>query len=517
MNARSPTRKVEFGDFQTPINLANEICDLLYKKGMRPRSIIEPTCGEGNLLLSALDRFPSATKAIGIDINYKHIERTRNRLATRSYLDRASVFQGDFFDVEWGKLLNGLPDPILVIGNPPWVTNSELAALNSANLPKKTNFQGFSGLDAKTGKSNFDISEWMLIHILEFLDRRDATMAMLCKISVARKVLAYAWKRNLPLRLSQIHLIDAKEAFGASVDACLLVCDVSKSEKQEDQVCLVHEGILDDTYRTTFGYSNDRLIADIGCDEQWRHLEGRKPYKWRSGIKHDCARIMEFRKEEHGFRNKLGELYDLETTYIYPMLKSSDVVKESMPVPSRWMLVTQQFVGEDTAVIKYTAPKTWAYLMRHSELLDKRRSSIYRGRSRFSIFGVGEYSFSPWKVAISGLYKKLHFAVVGQHAGKPIVLDDTCYFLPCQSESEAQCLASLLNSKVAEEFFKAFIFWDAKRPITVSVLSRLSLLALARELGYEDTLLSFLSSGKSSPLHRQLALFEMERDHPTHA
>ena len=410
---RNPTHKAEFGDFQTPTNLANTICGLLYKEGMRPHSIVEPTCGKGNLLLSALDRFPSATKAIGIDISHEHVERTRNRLTTRSYSDRALVLQDDFFDIEWGKLLNGLPDPILVIGNPPWVTSSELATLNSTNLPKKTNFQGFSGLDAKTGKSNFDISEWMLIHILEFLDHRNATMAMLCKTSVARKVLAYAWKRNLPLSFSRIHLIDAKEVFDASVDACLLVCGVSRDESQ-DQICLVYKGISDDTYQTMFGYRDDRLIADIGYYEQWKHLKDENPYRWRSGIKHDCAKVMELEKEGQGFRNKLGELHDLENTYIYPMLKSSDVAKESMPVPSRWMLVTQKSVGEDTAVIKYTAPETWAYLMKHSELLGKRQSSVYKGRPRFSVFGVGEYSFSPWKVAISGLYKKLHFAVVGQ-------------------------------------------------------------------------------------------------------
>ena len=507
MNVRKSTSKVEFGDFQTPTNLASKICDFLFKEGVRPCSIVEPTCGEGNLLLSALDQFPSAARAIGVDIGFEYVEHTKNRLTTRSYSDRALVLQDNFFDVDWGEILNSLPDPILVIGNPPWVTSSELASLNSTNLPKKTNFKGFSGLDAKTGKSNFDISEWMLIHILESLDHRDATMAMLCKTSVARRVLVYAWKRNLPLGFSQIHLIDAKEAFDVSVDACLLVCGISKDERQ-DQVCRVYKRISDDTYQTTFGYRDDRLIANIDLYEQWKHLEDGNPYRWRSGIKHDCSKVMELEKEQHSFRNKLGELCDLETTYIYPMLKSSDVARESAPVPSRWMLVTQKSVGDDTAAIKYTAPKTWAYLMSHSEPLDKRRSSIYRGRPRFSVFGVGEYSFSSWKVIISGLYKKLHFAVVGPYAGKPVVLDDTCYLLPCQSEDEAWFLARLLNSKVAEEFFRAFIFWDAKRPITASILNRLSPVALARELGSEDILLGFLSSSGSFPPHGQLALFE---------
>ena len=34
------------------------------------------------------------------------------------------------------------------------------------------------------------------------------------------------------------------------------------------------------------------------------------------------------------------------------------------------------------------------------------------------------YTFEPWRVAISGFYKKLNFRVVGSFEGKPIVLDD---------------------------------------------------------------------------------------------
>lgn len=427
------------------------------------------------------------------------------------YADKVLVFQGDFFDVSWKQLLDGLPDPILVIGNPPWVTSSELASLDSTNLPRKTNFQRLSGLDAKTGKSNFDISEWMLTHILELLDHRNSTVAMLCKTSVARKVLAHAWKRDLHWGRSRLYLIDAQETFGASVDACLLVCDTTASG-QRQQVCQVYDGIAEDTYRTTFGYRNSRLIADIEYYERWNHLEDESPYKWRSGIKHDCASVMELEKEEKGFKNQLGELFDLETMYVYPMLKSSDIVGKSTPKPSKWMLVPQRTVGEDTTLVRHAAPKTWAYLMSHSEFFDKRRSAVYKGRSRFAVFGVGEYSFASWKVAIAGLCKKLHFAIVGPYAGKPVVLDDTCYFIPCQSKEEADYLAGLLNSEAAQEFLKSFIFWDAKRPITADILGRLSLAALAEELGARDIMLSFLSARQSSVLaHEQLVLFESDR------
>lgn len=50
---------------------------------------------------------------------------------------------------------------------------------------------------------------------------------------------------------------------------------------------------------------------------------------------------------------------------------------------------------------------------------------IYRGKPRFSVFGVGDYTFAPWKVAVSGFYQVPRFVKVGPMGGKPVVFDDT--------------------------------------------------------------------------------------------
>lgn len=499
-------RKTEFGDFQTPIALSRKITAFLLNRGLDPSSVLEPTCGRGNLLLAALDCFPSVTTALGVDINLKYVEQTKRALESRGYFDKAKVVQGNFFDIDWKKILDELPEPIVIIGNPPWVTNSELASMGSINLPQKSNARNLSGLEAITGKSNFDISEWMITHLLDCADGHDISVAMLCKTAVARKVLTHAWAGDIRLGMSPaIHLIDAKKHFNAAVDACLLFCDTVGGES--DPICQVYSEISEDSYKTTFGFRDNRLIADVRKYERWKHLEGEEHYRWRSGIKHDCSKVMELRKEEHGYKNGLGEVYALENTYIYPMLKSSEIARKGTSQPARWMLVTQRFVGESTATIAHTAPKTWAYLNDHHELLARRRSSIYKNRPPFSIFGVGEYSFAPWKVAISGLYKELYFAVVGPYIDKPVVLDDTCYFISCQSEDEAQYLAKLLNSELARQFFESSIFWDAKRPVTTEILRRLDLLKLARELRSEHVIRQLLSIQKSAqPSATQLSL-----------
>ena len=156
------------------------------------------------------------------------------------------------------------------------------------------------------------------------------------------------------------------------------------------------------------------------------------------------------------------------------MFKSSDLIKKQI-TPSRYMLVTQQTIGENTSDIQQNAPKTWQYLHAHRSLLDSRASSIYRKHPRFSIFGVGPYSFTAWKVAIAGFYKQLYFKCIGPFAGKPIVFDDTCYFFPCNNEHEARTLTNLLNSEHAQGFYRSRVFWDQKRPVTAQLLANLDL------------------------------------------
>jgi len=474
------TRRAEFGDFQTPTALARQVCELLAGRGLRPASIIEPTCGIGNFLFAALDRFVGVERAIGIDLNEDYLNRVREQLAHKPYAGKVRLKHTDFFEADWPKIFRGLPEPALVIGNLPWVTNAALGSLGSSNLPAKSNFQNHRGMDAITGKSNFDISEWMTLRILEGCRGRDTTVALLCKTAVARRVLAHAWKTGIGLAQSDIYSICASDHFGASVNACLFVCRVSSATSYDASLYPSLEAVAP---VSAIGYRDHRIIADTCLFERWKHLAGPRgavTYRWRSGIKHDCAPVLELKKTGSLYMNGLGETIDLEDTHVYPMLKSSDIANPKAAAPTRWMLVTQCSVGDNTRAIEQGAPKTWKYLSRHARLLDGRASAIYKRRPRFAIFGVGPYSFAPWKVAISGFYKTLTFRAIGPVRNKPVVLDDTCYFLACENEEEARSVAALLNGETAQEFYRAFVFWDAKRPITADLLQRLDLAVLAR-------------------------------------
>ena len=449
---------------------------MVLRLGIRPASLLEPTCGLGSFIRAGVLAFAPVARALAFDVNAEYVRAARSDIGGLGLLASVQIAQANFFEQNWPLVVREMPSPLLVLGNPPWVTNAALGAVGSTNLPVKSNFQNHSGLDAITGKSNFDISEYMLIHLSEALQGKDAALAMLCKTAVARKVMTYCWKRGLEMGDCHIFPIDAQESFGASVEACLFVA--SFNGRSRDRSCIVHREFSADSGGAHLGYRDGLLVSDIELFERSRGLRGQSAYRWRSGIKHDCSKVMEFSESSDRLVNGLGEVVDIEEDFLYPLLKSS-AVAGSLKAGKRWMLVTQRGVSEDTSRIASEAPRTWQYLLKHGSLMDERGSAVYRKRPRFAMFGVGSYSFAPWKVAISGLYKRLSFKVVGPEPPRPIVLDDTSYFLACDSQQEAESVARVLSSVQAKEFYNSLIFWDAKRPITVDVLSQLNIEKLA--------------------------------------
>jgi len=478
--------KQEHGDWQTPLSLAHEVLSRLQAEGLRPRAILEPTCGEGSFLVAAAERFPEA-ELHGYERSAAYVATARARLPAR-----ARVTQADFFGVDWERALASLPRPLLVTGNPPWVTSATLGALGSANLPPKSNFKGLRGLDARTGKSNFDVSEWMLLRLVSALAAvseqapdpplRRATLAVLCKTAVARRVIEQA-HRGHPLAPGALFRIDCARHFRASVDAALLVAHVgARSAHETPTRWPVHDAIDAARPVSHATLRNGALVHDEAGARATAHLEGICEPAWRSGLKHDCARVMELTRDASGdLRNGLGAVVDVEPEVVFPLLKSAGVARGDRAI-HRAILVPQRALDDDPADLSRRAPRAWRYLEEHRVLLRARKSSIYRGRPDYVVFGVGPYSFAPWKVAISGLYKRAAFTLVGPVEDRPVFLDDTCYFLPFDREAEALAARNALRSPAAQTFFSARVFADAKRPWSKSLLQQLDLAALFRHL-----------------------------------
>ena len=174
----SGNEKKEFGDYQTPLDFCYKVCNYIKESGLAnsTRAILEPTCGIGNFLIAASNVF-GCRNLVGIEINAEYANTTKTEVPS------AMVKIDNIFNISTKDLCG--EDGVLIIGNPPWATNSNL----SYNLPKKINFRGLRGIEALTGSSNFDICEYIILKLLDEYKYTNSTICMLCKTSVARNVI----------------------------------------------------------------------------------------------------------------------------------------------------------------------------------------------------------------------------------------------------------------------------------------------------------------------------------------
>ena len=499
----------EFGDFQTPPLLVDAVLRCLSALGKEWTRVIEPTCGRGNFIEGLLRQAQSPYEIQGIEVQDAHYKLACG-IARQSSKATVVIKRANLFDLNLQRDLQwSITGPLLVVGNPPWVTNAELGAIESNNLPEKTNLKGLRGLEARTGKSNFDIAEYIWLKLIRELALEQPTIALLCKTSVARNVLQFAFDTGLPISRASIRKIDAKKWFGAAVEACLFCVEVGSGERQ--YAADIYEDIFATEPTSITGIVGKQLVADVKAYERVASADGISPVTWRQGLKHDVASVMELAYDNLcNLRNKFGETVIIEPDYVYPLLKGSDLFSQVDAVSRRAVIVTQKRLGENTCLLQKVAPQLWSYLTTHMDKFEQRKSSIYHGQPPFAIFGIGDYSFAPYKVGISGLHKIPRFRAIGPIDGRPVMLDDTCYFIPCYSAEQAAFLTSLLNDPLCLDFINSIAFLDAKRPITKKLLQRIDLKSLYNNVDRQALLLR--ANGELERLGMRLDQQEMTID-----
>lgn len=489
-NTDKKVQRTEFADYQTPSTLVNRIYDILDSKNITFSKIFEPTSGRGNFIIEGLKRYENVDKVIAIETQQSYINELKKRLIDGNFIGKVDflIKHENFFKTDISKFITS---NTLLIGNPPWITNSELGSLDSDNLPKKSNLKKRKGYDALTGKSNFDIAEFILMIIIDNINILnmvgEITLAFLVKNIVATNLLKTAKEIGWNITTFEIYNIDSKKEFGVSVEACLLLIRMNELSKGRALIAKEYSIYNPSTIIREYGWINDNFVSNVDEYNNIRDIEAINPedgyFVWRSGIKHDASKIMELDYKDGKIISKSGENFISDEEYLYPLYKSSHIRKiTSNFVPKKWVIVTQKDIKSDTKEIAKINPHVWNYLIDNQEKLNGRKSSIYKGKPRFSMFGVGDYSFKDFKVAISGMYKEPKFAIIPPFLDKPAMVDDTVYFLSTDSEDEAFILFGLLNHNLIQTFLKTIAFLGNKRPYTKDILQRIDLSAATNKI-----------------------------------
>ena len=492
--------KKEYGDYQTPFNFAIEVCTFLKEqKHLNPSMILEPTCGVGNFLIAT--KIFNAEKYFGIEINPLYCKICAERFSD----ERLTILNKNFFSCDSESFPKN--SNLLVIGNPPWATNSNL----SKNLPQKRNFKGLTGLEALTGESNFDICEYIIIRLIEKYRDTNTVFAMLCKTSVARNVFKNMLTRQISFVCCETFEINTSKIFNTNTSACLLFIQLT-AEKISSPNCNVYSFDRPSILKNSFGYKDGKLYSNLSTQNY--NFDGESCFEWRQGIKHDCSKIMELTLENGILRNGNNEIVDAETEIIFPLIKGSAIKNPIICSFSKYVIVTQRFLGENTTYLESYAPKAWKYLNQNADTFEKRKSKIYNKSTKFAMFGVGSYSYLPYKVCICGFNKKPFFALVFSEEKKTVMLDDTVYFIGFEDYDIAYTTMIYLHSKKVTNFLQSLSFADSKRPYTKKILSRIDFFKIYSEISFSELKLIETELGLKDYLNKFMLKKFFDLTHP---
>jgi hypothetical protein len=154
----------------------------------------------------------------------------------------------------------------------------------------------------------------------------------------------------------------------------------------------------------------------------------------------------------------------IEPDLLYPLLRWSDVGRWRA-VPRAHILLAQDpatRTGISEDVMREQYPRTWQYLQHFRDLLVLRAAyRRYQQRGPFySMYNVGPYTTAPVKVVWRRMDRQINAAVIEQRhdpllGRRPMIPQETCVIVACDSADEAHYLCAVLNSAVVNELVRA--------------------------------------------------------------
>jgi len=154
----------------------------------------------------------------------------------------------------------------------------------------------------------------------------------------------------------------------------------------------------------------------------------------------------------------------IEPELVYPVLRGKDA-KKWLPLTSVFVLMVQDpqtRVGLDEGWLKVNLPETYGYLRKFKDVLLGRKSKVLPIPPFYSIYGVGQQTFSPCKVVWGRVANEVNACVISSVATcfsdtPKLVLPFEVIIIPLNDEQEAHYVCALINSSPARIIIKAYI------------------------------------------------------------
>lgn len=128
--------------------------------------------------------------------------------------------------------------------------------------------------------------------MLKCFENHNGVFAFLIKNSVVKNLIQNQKRNSFKISQSQKLNINSKKEFNVSVNACLFITHFNT---EPDFICKELDFYNRD-YLTTFGWYKDKFVHSVEDYDKSSIIDGKSIFTWRSGVKHDCSKVMELSK-----------------------------------------------------------------------------------------------------------------------------------------------------------------------------------------------------------------------------
>jgi hypothetical protein len=497
---------------------------------LRRKRALEPSPSGTTVTAAAAVRRLTST-VVGIDVNPVAVSAARTAyllallpLVRGGDVDRLSlpVYLGDALGLADDAPALGIEgDADALVGNPPWIPWERLPRAQKDRLRDgpvdRLGLFDYEGAAARLGHANDDVSLPFVWTCLDRYLRDEGVAAFVLKRDLVRgpagRLVRSGRVGRRPLVVEHVHDFAAVDPF-AGVDAATALyvfrVGAAEAETADEPHKTDATDEADETDRTATGTSARSVVpstvweptgtdpdfgslaslrATLGRTETglqpidpedraspWHRTDaavdalGPCAYRIRHGLKDDAKAV---------FSVDDDLLEEIEPTHVYPYLRSKHVVKWGLFGHDRFLVPQRQAGADNEDALAREAPTTYAYLERNRERLEARRSSWFDAGPFYSLFGLGPYTWAPYKVVWCRLGFNPEFAVASTVddptlENGTVVPGDHCMFVACDDEREAHYLCALLNAAPYQRSLRD-LAGSGKASLSKSVVSSLRL------------------------------------------
>lgn len=523
----------DLGEYFTPYWLTERTIEMSGFRGDLKRVILDPGCGSGVFLLAAAEMKYQANKdksqeevmngilrtVIGCDINPLCVLTARLNLACWlafkfglplldvkiPVLHYDTVFERPASE-QLDDIRSILPDRCdYLVGNPPWISWNSLPSeyrkqIERELLPRYALFD-FHGQEAQLGHSNDDyLVTFTLVTIHHYL-KEGCLCSFIIKQPLLTNVSGKTFRRfsirhvreDVQLGVKEVADLRKVNPFGIGNETAIIV--LKRGAKtvypvpyemwlKNDGEIVVEKGEAKPSNDRDITSSWVVLTPDL---KETEFMEGNCVYEIRHGLKHDVADVLIVRPiERNGDRLIIQRIsdddkgvYEIEAEEVYPFLQPRHIGAWKINGYT-YAIIPQRKAGEDNEKkLARKLPLTYKYLERFKDRFKARKSRIFAQKPFYGLFGLGTYTWKPYKVCWCGLGFKPEFVVISTVRDRLIgeklpIPDGTIYFIPLERKEEAHFVCAILNSKLVRKFLSARS-GKSKRGLSKKLMEQLSL------------------------------------------